>query len=341
MTDVFISYKKEDAARVEPIARGLSQAGYEVWWDHNIPPGQNYRDVIGAALSTAKCVMVVWSNLSASAQWVLDEADEGKKRNVLLPVMIDEVEIPYGFRQIEAARLIGWGGDAAAPEWSKLLGAVAHFVGRAPGGPPKPFATPSALKSTPKAAAAERKSGVGAGPLFGVLAAVLALGGGGYAAWQAGLIGAPNTPVDTTGVDTYEGDPPGEASAPAGAAGNPMRGPVSQIAGDPMATFFASGYVYCDAKLVGELWKSKDIGQNKINAGEKILAGNVAGLETALQAARAAGHRCDWQDSGYSFVDMEKLAGIWGMKDAWDAKVKVGELFTNGEGLEVKRALGF
>ena len=63
MTDVFISYKKEDAARVEPIARALAKAGYEVWWDHRIPPGSTYRDVIGAALQSAKCVIVVWSSL--------------------------------------------------------------------------------------------------------------------------------------------------------------------------------------------------------------------------------------------------------------------------------------
>ncbi len=194
MTEIFISYKKEDARRAEPIARALANAGYEVWWDHHIPPGRTYREVIGAALSSAKCVIVIWSTLSASAQWVLDEADEGKKRNVLLPLLIDDVEIPYGFRQIEAARLVGWSGDTSDPEWINMLASVSHFVGRAPGGPPRPFAAPSSRES-PRRGAANAATGSGSreqrslpwGPVLGVVVATALVGGGGYAAWRAGM----------------------------------------------------------------------------------------------------------------------------------------------------------
>lgn len=236
MTDVFISYKKEDASRVEPIARALAQAGYEVWWDHHIPPGRSYREVIGAALQTAKCVVVVWSKLSVAGQWVLDEADAGKQRNVLLPLMIDEVEIPYGFRQIEAGRLIGWAGDTADHEWRNAVEAVAHFVGRAPGGPPKPFATP---KAAPRAAVASsidetpKKKG-GAGGLIIGLVLVALLAGGGWYAYQSGMLGG-STPLETAEttapdpalppppatapeIETHEGEMNAPAVAPAEAA---------------------------------------------------------------------------------------------------------------------------
>lgn len=198
MTDVFISYKKEDVARVEPIARALAQAGFDVWWDHRIPPGRTYRDVIGAALESTKCVIVVWSNLSANAQWVLDEADAGKKRNVLLPLLIDDVEIPYGFRQIEAARLVDWKNDPAHPEWRAVLDSVGHFVGRAPGGPPKSLAVsatqavspppPPRRGSAPAAAPAEPKEKTSGATLL--IAAVVLIGlasAGGYFAWKAGV----------------------------------------------------------------------------------------------------------------------------------------------------------
>ncbi len=193
MTDVFISYKKEDAQRIEPIARALANAGYDVWWDHRIPAGRSYRDVIGAALQTAKCVIVVWSKLSASAQWVLDEADEGKRRNVLLPLLIDDVEIPYGFRQIEAARLVSWTGDPADSEWQNALSAVAHFVGRAPGGPPKPLSAPSAPTAARTAApvrdgARSQQRGLPMAALLGLAALVLI--GGSYFAWQSGVFTA-------------------------------------------------------------------------------------------------------------------------------------------------------
>lgn len=195
MTDVFISYKKEDAARVEPIARWLALAGYEVWWDHHIPPGRSYREVIGAQLQTAKCVIVVWSKLSVDGQWVLDEADAGKQRKVLLPILIDDVEIPYGFRQIEAARLTGWADDGSDHEFLSVVASVAHFVGRPPGGRvPEPFATPAARPAAPTAPVAasipEKKSGGGAGPLIIGLVLAALLGGGAFYAWNAGLIGA-------------------------------------------------------------------------------------------------------------------------------------------------------
>ena len=211
MVDVFISYKKEDAKRVEPVARALAQAGYDVWWDHRIPPGRTYRDVICAALQTARCVVVVWSKLSTKAQWVLDEADEGKKRGVLLPLMIDDVEIPYGFRQIEAARLTGWSGDPRHPEWRDALEAIGQLVGRRPGGPPKQFAAPAPV-ARPKP---ERASGGAGGLLAAFLLGVIVLGGG-YFAWQSGWINAREQP-DTI-ADAAPDAPAVDPDQPADAA---------------------------------------------------------------------------------------------------------------------------
>jgi hypothetical protein len=36
VTDIFISYKREDEARVAPIVEGLRSAGLSVWWDRDI-----------------------------------------------------------------------------------------------------------------------------------------------------------------------------------------------------------------------------------------------------------------------------------------------------------------
>jgi hypothetical protein len=336
MPDVFISYKKEDLARVEPIARGLAAAGYEVWWDHRIPPGRTYRDVIGAALSEAKCVLVVWSTLAAQAQWVLDEADEGKKRGVLLPVLIDDVDIPYGFRQIEAARLVGWTGDARHPEWVGVLDSVSHFVKRSPGGPAKtlpPIAKPSAAPAPEPTAA---KSGIPLGPVLGAVAAVALLGGG-YMSWQSGLIGGAAPALeDATASDL---------NAPAETQENPqaatpaayLRKPVI-VPSDEFGTFGQSGYTYCDAVLLTQVW-TKDIGENKMLIGRKLINDNQVYVETSLANARATGARCTWNDLGYEPADAEKLAAAWG-NTAREAQVKAAEYYMAGEGSEVERLLG-
>lgn len=358
MTDVFISYKKEDVARVEPIARALANAGYEVWWDHRIPPGRTYREVIGAALQDAKCVIVVWSSLSANAQWVLDEADEGKKRNVLLPLLIDDVEIPYGFRQIEAARLVGWSGDTSDHEWQGVLSAIQHYVGRAPGGPPKSLSMPSisASRAPAREPARTRSSGASMiGPVLGV-AALAALGAGGYYAWQSGMLPIP--PVASSDADDTLTDPTldasgelqnvntsnaGSGAAVAGASGlanlppSPRRDVI--VSGDEMGTFFASGYVYCDAKLLGDFW-GQDIGETKTTVGWKILNGLGPNVPQILQLARNQGHACEWRDTGHSYADAERLAQLWGMAEPYQAKLRVAELYTNGRGDVVDAALG-
>ncbi len=341
MTEIFISYKKEDARRAEPIARALANAGYEVWWDHHIPPGRTYREVIGAALSSAKCVIVIWSTLSASAQWVLDEADEGKKRNVLLPLLIDDVEIPYGFRQIEAARLVGWSGDTSDPEWINMLASVSHFVGRAPGGPPRPFAAPSSRES-PRSGAANAATGSGSreqrslpwGPVLGVVVATALVGGGGYAAWRAGMFERQQPP---SASDQPDGETPAEI-APVSALAPSARQDVL-VPGDPMQTFFASGYIYCDAKLVAEFW-GDDIGETKVTIGLKILNGLGSAVPDILNLSRQAGHSCEWSDTGYTYADAERLASIWGLAEPYQAKLRVESYVTNGQASIVDQALG-
>lgn len=335
MPDVFISYKKEDVARVEPIAKGLAAAGYEVWWDHRIPPGRTYRDVIGAALAEAKCVLVVWSTLSAQAQWVLDEADEGKKRGVLLPVLLDDVDIPYGFRQIEAARLVGWAGDMRHPEWVGLLESVSHFVKRASGGPAKtlpPIAKPPAAAIDPVAA----KSGFPLGPLLGAVAAAALLGGG-YFAWQSGLIGPAAAPIDQGVESTAETAEEAAAAAEAKPMPAYRRTPMI-VNGDYFSTWLQSGYTYCDAVLLTSAW-SKDIGENKLEIGRKLTNGNQDYVETSLTEARARGARCSWNDVGYMPADAEKLAAAWGVKVS-EAQSKAADFFTNGQGDEVDQQLG-
>lgn len=121
MSDIFISYAREDKGRVEILANALQANGWSVWWDPHIPIGKRFDQVIEEALTEAKCIIVVWSNHSISSPYVRAEANEGIDRQVLLPVMIEEVKIPLVFRQIQTARLVDWHGSAEDPEFEKLV----------------------------------------------------------------------------------------------------------------------------------------------------------------------------------------------------------------------------
>ena len=77
MSDVFISYKREDQPTTRKLANALETAGWSVWWDPKLRAGEHFNDVIEKALNEAKCVIVVWSNLSVNSEYVKAEANGG------------------------------------------------------------------------------------------------------------------------------------------------------------------------------------------------------------------------------------------------------------------------
>jgi pantoate kinase len=64
MSDIFISYAKEDRGKAKDIAEALKRQGLSVWWDRSIPPGKTFDTVIEEALDAANCVIVLWSKTS-------------------------------------------------------------------------------------------------------------------------------------------------------------------------------------------------------------------------------------------------------------------------------------
>lgn len=112
MADVFVSYDSEDRARVESLVQELEAAGLEVWWDRQIEAGESFDRTIEKELASSSCVLVVWSKNSVDSDWVREEAGEGQRRGILIPVQIDECQIPLGFRRVQAEQLIGWPDDS-------------------------------------------------------------------------------------------------------------------------------------------------------------------------------------------------------------------------------------
>ncbi len=130
MTDVFLSYKREDEARVAPIVEGLRAAGLSVWWDRDIPGGESWRQTIGEHLEAARCVIVVWSETSVgpAGAFVHEEAGRAKARGVLVPVRIDKVREPFGFGEIQSVDLVGWRGNRRNVRFRNLAAAAKAVV---------------------------------------------------------------------------------------------------------------------------------------------------------------------------------------------------------------------
>ncbi|NNE41330.1 MAG: TIR domain-containing protein [Marinicaulis sp.] len=122
--DVFISYSREDRDKVEKIAHALTQRGLHVWWDPKIKTGAGFRAEIAEALENTRSVIVIWSKYSVASRFVCDEADEGAAREILFPALIDNVDIPLGFRQIQTADLTHWKGRMNDPALKAFVNAI-------------------------------------------------------------------------------------------------------------------------------------------------------------------------------------------------------------------------
>jgi hypothetical protein len=185
MAEIFISYASSDRDRARELADRLAARGYQVWWDRTIPPGRVFDEVIQEALHEAKCVIVLWSAQSVASNWVKTEAAEGMTGERLVPALIERVVPPIEFKRIQAADLADWHGDAAHPEYRKLIGAVDALV-KQPSGRVRGSAPPIGVQSYQPARGPGRR-----GLVIGALVALALVAAGGY------LLGKRGTPAGT------------------------------------------------------------------------------------------------------------------------------------------------
>jgi hypothetical protein len=132
MADVFISYSRADQDRVRKLADAIEKSGLTVWWDKEISTGTEFRFEIARALESATVVVVIWSAHSVASRFVCDEADAGASRNALVPALLDLVDIPLGFRQIQTADLTRWHGKKKDADLQGFIDVIRSIAKGAP-----------------------------------------------------------------------------------------------------------------------------------------------------------------------------------------------------------------
>lgn len=154
MVDVFLSYSRANKDKVRMLAHAIEGAGYDVWWDAELPPHMSYGDVITAKIQTAKAAVVVWSEDAAASEWVRAEADVARNQKKLVQTALGDISPPLPFNQIQYANLGDWNGEDDHPEWRKVKGSLEALCGPRTPRPPAPaYAFPAG--APPGMAAAE------------------------------------------------------------------------------------------------------------------------------------------------------------------------------------------
>ena len=128
MTEVFLSYNRADRPIAEALALELGRLDIEVWWDHDLLGGDDYRRRISEILARVRIAIVIWSRRSVDSQWVLSEAAAARERKALVPVAIDNAELPIDFRALHTTDLMSWVPGDPLPD--PLLKSIGERLGR-------------------------------------------------------------------------------------------------------------------------------------------------------------------------------------------------------------------
>jgi DNA-binding response OmpR family regulator len=131
-TDLFLSYSRQDQAKIESLAAVLHRAGWSVWWDRHIKTGASFDKVIEQALTNARAVIVAWSKHSVGSDWVRAEAAYALESNKLLPVRLDNAAPPLRFINMQTINLASWDGTGDDQAFRTLVADLTHIIG-APG----------------------------------------------------------------------------------------------------------------------------------------------------------------------------------------------------------------
>ncbi len=149
----------------------------------------------------------------------------------------------------------------------------------------------------------------------------------------------PKAPAPATGSGGSGTNPaarPPQPPAPPPAKKLPAPPPTT--AANPMGP-----YTYCDAKMLSVLWKGS-VSDAKARIRTKVSANGTATLDGEVKRARDnakkdATARCNWDEMGISFADVEKLAKLWKTTVA-KAKVMIEDKIIAGGEASLRTQLG-
>ncbi|HEX4799663.1 MAG TPA: TIR domain-containing protein [Sphingomicrobium sp.] len=129
MSQVFLSYARDDVDAARQLAEDLGQSGHQVWWDRHLHGGSRFDMEIEEALKNAEAVVVLWSTASLNSAWVKDEAAEARDSERLVPVSVGSAKPPLGFRQFHTIDLGSWDGHGQPEALGELLDAISRTCG--------------------------------------------------------------------------------------------------------------------------------------------------------------------------------------------------------------------
>ena len=137
MAQIFISYKHSDGDFTTLLAQEIDKAGFDVWIDENIQAGEQWRDMIDAAIRDSDALVVVVSPEARASEYVTYEWAFALGVGVpVIPVMLRETSPLHP--RLEALQFLDFTHRRSRP-WDELIARLEKVSQRS--GRPRPSRT--------------------------------------------------------------------------------------------------------------------------------------------------------------------------------------------------------
>ncbi|GAB4422064.1 MAG: hypothetical protein Kow00106_19190 [Anaerolineae bacterium] len=142
---LFISYSHADKPLVTEIAKLFIEAGYEVWFDHRLLPGESWKEILSQEISQSDVFVYALSPESVNSQWCQWEyATAAKLGKRILPILLQKnTPLPEELKQYQYA---DFSDTLDATSVARLMGGLARMaVSIPPGSKPNAPENPSGM----------------------------------------------------------------------------------------------------------------------------------------------------------------------------------------------------
>lgn len=130
MTDVFISYKREERAGVERIAQALSDLELNVWYDVRLTAGKQWSPEIDHHAHKSWAMVVCYTPAALTSKWVRHEIEIGLAGDKLVPLFLTPCDLPEDLKAIHTLDLKDWGGGFSHPGFRALVKRLGELGGK-------------------------------------------------------------------------------------------------------------------------------------------------------------------------------------------------------------------
>ncbi len=102
---VFLAFVRKHADAALYVRRALESAGIAVWSADQVDLGEEIKATIDRSLADAVAIVAIWGDGSESSDWLVYEMQRAVELGKLLPVQLDDAQIPQQFNHIQFAPL--------------------------------------------------------------------------------------------------------------------------------------------------------------------------------------------------------------------------------------------